>query len=95
MPKLNSLPPSTEAYWENVKRAHYQCPIWRKALEEPPNDDPTDYGWVKDEDTKSLQPVSLPKSKSPVPNYIRKLVRCSCASEAPCHSKKVWVYPAN
>ncbi len=43
VPKLYSLPPTTEVFEENVKRAHFQCAIWRRALQEPPNLDPTQY----------------------------------------------------
>ena len=82
------LPPTSEVFEENVKRAHFQCAIWRKALQEPLNLDPTEYGWCKDEETKSLQPVTLPPSKLPAPDYILILVCCSCASERPCHSSR-------
>ena len=95
IPKLCSLPPTTEAFVENVKRAHYQCAIWRRALQEPPNLDPTEYGWVKHEETRSLQPVTLPPSKKPAPDYVLKLVCCSCASETPCHSKVCGCVTAN
>jgi len=95
LPKLCSLPPTMEAFEENVKRAHFQCAIWRKALQEPPNLDPTKYGWSRDEDTKSLQPVMLPSSKSPAPDYILKLVCCSCASESPYSSSKCGCVAAN
>ena len=44
--KLCSLPPTSEAFLENVKRAHFQCAIWRRALQEPPDLDPTTFGWV-------------------------------------------------
>ena len=37
-----------EVFEENVKRAHFQRAIWRRALEEPPNLDPTQYGWSRD-----------------------------------------------
>ena len=47
IPKLCSLPPTSEVFEENVKRAHLQCAIWRRALQEPPNLDPTDYGWFR------------------------------------------------
>ena len=87
VPKLCSLPPTTEAFEENVKRAHYQCSIWRRALEEPLNIDPTDYGWLKDEETKSLQPITIPASRQPAPKYIMKLLSCGCASDSPCHNK--------
>ncbi len=84
VPKLCSLPPTSEAFEENVKIAHFQCAIWR-ALEEPSNLDP---GWFKDEETKSLQPVMLPPSRLSAPDYILKLVCCSCASERPCLSNR-------
>ena len=32
VPKLCSLPPTTEAFQLNVRRAHFQCAIWRRAL---------------------------------------------------------------
>ena len=51
VPKLCSLPPTSDLFEENVKRAHFQCAIWRRALQEPPNVDPTKYGWFKDEQT--------------------------------------------
>ncbi|KAL8585712.1 hypothetical protein ACOMHN_049058 [Nucella lapillus] len=33
MPKLCSLPSTSEAFRENVKRAHHQCAVWRSALQ--------------------------------------------------------------
>ena len=97
VPKLCSLPPTSEVFEENVKRVHFQCAIWRRALQEPPNVDPTKYGWFKDEQTKSLQPVTLPPLKLSAPDYIIKLVCCSCASERPCHSnnKLMIIYHIN
>ena len=88
VPKLCSLPSTSEVFEENVKRAHFQCATWRKVLQESPNLDPTEYGWCKDEETKSLQPVPLPPSKLPAPDYILKLVCCSCGSERPRHSSR-------
>ena len=95
VPKLCSLPPTSEVFEQNVKRAHFQCAIWRKALQEPPNLDPAEYGWFKDEETKSLQPIMLPPSRPPAPEYILKLVCCSCASEKPCHSSRCGYVAAN
>lgn len=69
IPKLCSLPPTSEVFEENVKRAHLQCAIWKRALQEPPSLDPTQYGWIKDEGTKSLQSVMISASKSPAPVY--------------------------
>ena len=36
VPKLCSLPPTSKVFEENVKIAHFQCAIWRRALQEPP-----------------------------------------------------------
>ena len=35
-PKLQSLPPTTEAFCQNVLRAHYQCALWKSSLHENP-----------------------------------------------------------
>ena len=51
----------------------------RRALQEPPHLDPTQYGWSRDEETKSLQP---PPTKLPALDYVLKLVSCSCASRS-------------
>ena len=47
--KLCSLPPTSEAFKENVRRAHHQAIVWR-SLEDsnPPELDAEMYGWVKD-----------------------------------------------
>lgn len=86
---------TSEVFEENVERAHYQCAIWRRALQEPPNLDPTEYGWFKDEETQPLQAVMLTPSKLPAPDYIFKLVCCSCASKRPCHSSRCGCVAAN
>ncbi len=36
LPKLKSLPPTVEAFRENVKRAHLQACIWKAALQQDP-----------------------------------------------------------
>ena len=60
MQTLSSLPPTTEAFTENVKRAHLQTWIWRKALDLNPNvPDLTNYGYTKEGKTKSLLPVQF------------------------------------
>ena len=85
----------TSTFEENVKRAHFQCAIWSRALEDPPNLDPTVYGWFKNVETKSLQPVMLPPSRLSAPDYILKLVCCSCTSERSCHSSRCGCVAAN
>ena len=60
-PKLCTLPPTTEVFKENVKRAHRQALVWQSLeAQNPPELDSTEYGWVKDDQNKSLQPVTLP-----------------------------------
>ena len=96
VPKLCFLPPTTEAFLLNVRRAHFQCAIWRRALmHEPPNLYLAEYGWFKDEVTKSLQLVMLLPTKLPAPDYILKLVCCSCSSAQPCHSSRCGCVAAN
>ena len=74
VPELCTLPPTVKAFEENAKRAHYQCAIWRNALQEPPQLDPTKFGWSRNENTKSLEPVTLPSSTTQAPDYVLKLV---------------------
>ena len=60
-PKLSSLPPTTEAFSENVKRAHLQTFIWKNALQlQPQSLEATDYGWTKNMTMKSLKPTTVP-----------------------------------
>lgn len=95
MPKLCSLPPTTEAFKENVKRAHFQCAVWRNATIEPPDQRPTSYGWQRDESAKSLVPISLPKEQRLAPEYIMKIVCCACSSVTPCKTKACGCVSAN
>ena len=47
--KLCSIPPTTEAFTENVHICHLQVAIWKAAiLESPPEMDATRYGWKLD-----------------------------------------------
>ena len=57
-PKLKSLPPTPEAFEQNVRRAHFQVSVWKAALEKgSPELAPTNFGWEKDEASSSLLPV--------------------------------------
>ena len=59
-PKLKSLPPTSEAFMENIKRAHLQACIWKSALyPNSPHVGPTDFGWSKDEANKVLIPITF------------------------------------
>ena len=80
-PKLCSLPPTSETFAENVKRTHLQTCVWKQAtVLDPPELNPVDYGWVKNEATKSLNPVNIKLA----PPEVLQLIKCSCGSESPC-----------
>ena len=60
-PKLYSLPPTTEAFEQNVARAHLQVVIWFHALDPNPRVlDPTSYGWSQEEGSTALSPTTVP-----------------------------------
>jgi len=80
-PELKTLPPTTEAFEENVRRAHFQTVIWKSALHSsPPSLDATKFGWMRDAVTKSLTPVSLPSDTDVAPREILEMIRCGCSS---------------
>ena len=75
-PKLCTLPPTTEAFKENVKRSHRQALAWQSLkAQNPPELDSTEYGWVKDDQNKSLQPVTLPDEVELVPEMVLRLIK--------------------
>ena len=46
--KIHSLPPSTEAFTENVKRAHLRTFIWKAAVSlDPQSIDAVEYGYAR------------------------------------------------
>ena len=62
-PKLCSLPPTSEAFEQNVARAHLQVAIWLHALDpNPPVLDPTYYGWSQAEGSTALSPTTVPQT---------------------------------
>ncbi len=88
-PKLCSLPPTSEAFEENVKRAHFQACVRRSVMEaDPPTLDPECYGWKRDEATKSLLPTTLPNNVPLAPAEILSLLKCGCPSENPCTNSR-------
>ena len=85
VPDLKTLPPTSEALQEHIKRAHIQVAIWKGSLfENPPILDPKDYGWTEDTYTKSLVPITLPDGVVRVPPQAQQLIKCGCASQEPC-----------
>ena len=94
-PKLQALAPTSEAFSENVKRAHFQTCIWKSAMEpDPPNLDPTKFGWRKDKLAKLLTPVTLPADTLLAPASVLQLICCGCASDQPCASGRCGCYTA-
>jgi len=88
-PKLCTLPPTKEAFTENVKRAHYQAILWRMLeTSHPPALDPEEYGWMRDVKNKSLSPITVPDDVKLAPEYVLEMIRCGCKSESPCNSRR-------
>ena len=84
-PELKTIPPTTAAFEQHVRRAHYQTMVWRAAREDgPPSQDPRQFGWTNDGTSSLLLPVALPPDVSAVPEGILKLIKCGCAATHPC-----------
>ena len=58
-----------------------------------PELNPVDYGWDKNEATKSINPVMLPKSIKLTPPEVLQLIKCFCRSESPCVVVTVLDFP--
>lgn len=86
-PKIETLPPSTEAFTENVKSAHLQTSVWKAAVcSDPPAADPVNFGCTKHEPSKSLLPVTVPASVPLAPEEIMQLIKCGCEGSSPCRT---------
>lgn len=84
---FSALPPTTESFEENVKRAHIQTVLWLTTHHGSlPNIDPTLFGWMKNDENKRLVPVASPKDTCIAPNYIIAMTKCSCKTDEPCSS---------
>ena len=70
-----------ESFVENVKRAHHQTAQWKTALTgDPPSIDARNYGYEEDLHNKMLFPLNMSPGTPYAPDYILKLIRCSCGS---------------
>ena len=88
-PKLKSLPPTSEAFAENVKRTQLQASIWMAALDpDPPAMEPCEYGRLKDEHFKALQPLMFPSETQIAPSDVLKMIQCSCAGDQLCSTMR-------
>ena len=76
---------TTEAFVQNVYRAHFQIAQWYSALGvDPPPLSAVDYGWEVDKTNKCLIPRNMAEGVLYAPEQILKLVKCGCASQRPC-----------
>ena len=83
--KLKAIPPTLEAFKENIKRAHFQACIWKAALiQEPLNLDPLKCGWIKHDLAKSFRAAPLPQDVPIAPAELLKTIQCMCSSDQPC-----------
>jgi len=59
--RLENLPPTSEAFALHIQRANYQAAVWLRATSgDPPDIDPSHYGWEKDLIAKTFVPTQLP-----------------------------------
>ena len=60
---------------ENVKRAHLQACIWKSAPDaDPPPPDPSEYGFTRDERSKSMVPTTVPDNVEFAPTDVLKSI---------------------
>jgi len=84
-PKIKSLPPTSEAALQHIKRARIQVLTWRAADQlHPPDLDVSQYGWELNKTL--LCPVNGTSTAGP-PSLVQ-LVACGCKSSMPCGSLK-------
>ena len=63
--------------------------VWKSAPEtDPPSLDPTEYGWVRDEATKTLIPTTLPLDVALALPEVLELLRCGCSTNGRCRSQR-------
>ena len=85
-PKLQSLPPTDKALFQNVVWARIQVDIWKNSLKADPP--PTEDGWYKEEGLNSLAAIMLPPNTPLAPDALLKIIKCSCKGEEPCNTRK-------
>ena len=83
--KLNTLPPTTEAFTLRIRRANYQVAVWSSAAyPDLPDMDPSQYGWDNDLITRNLVPIQLPPNTPIAPEGLLQILCCICDSEESC-----------
>ena len=85
----DALPPTSDALYLHIKRAHYQSLIWKKAYSPRPIlPDPTDYGWKMTD--KGLNAILT--TKDGISESALKFKYCNCTTNCKtnhCGCKKV------
>jgi len=85
--RLKTVPPTSEAFKENVLCAHFQVAVWKSAPEtDPPSLDPQNMdGYV-------MKPQRLLHPEHPdvalAPPEVLELLRCGCSTDEPCRSQR-------
>ena len=51
---------------------------------DPPDLDPTNFGWIEDTNSKILAPVTIPADKLPAHPIALQMICYGCASDQPC-----------
>ena len=86
---LENLPPTSEAFALHIQKANYQAAVWLCATSgDPPDIDPSQYGWEKDLIAKTFVPTQLPPDTNIAPKSLLKILCCNCGSNEPCKSKR-------
>ena len=84
-PKIQALPPTTEAFIEKVKRSHLQTGTWKTALSlDPPALDAVEYGYVSYKPSKILLPTTVPDGVTLAPDE----VNCNCEGASACRNMR-------
>ena len=80
----DKLPPCKDSLMMHIKRANYQCALWKQATEKYPCiPSPTENGWVKE--SNGLKPVFM--TQEAVPKHLVELTVCHCKTSK-CAMKK-------
>ena len=56
---------------------------------------PADFGWERDENTRSMIPVTLQPHSSVAPPEVLEMIRCGCATDMRCSSAQCGYYTAH
>ena len=65
----------------NIKLSHHVAIMWENSvIGNPPQLNPCEYGWERNEGEKSLRPTMLPTRTKIAPDEILQTTRCKCIS---------------